>query len=145
MKTLFDEHALMPSIYNGELQDLNHRHILINGSIKKPPVSVDFIDEWMREIVEAVNMKILIGPNVTFCETPGNEGITGIVCIETSHMSCHFWHTPKVPFVKFDLYSCKDFDEQKLLKMFNVFEPIELRILLVDRNDGFKILLDEKI
>ena len=80
---------------------LNHKHILVNATIKNPINDTAYIEKWFERLVEAVDMKILIPPKVVYCDTSGNEGVTGIVCIETSHSSIHIWSKAEVPFLNY--------------------------------------------
>lgn len=112
---------------------LNHQHMLVRADIKNPPTDPRFVEGWLAGLVEAVGMKILIPPWAVICNTNGNEGITGSVCIETSHAAIHFWDT----YFQFDLYSCKSFDPQVVLDMFGVFGPTRISYLMVPRNEHF--------
>ena len=117
------------------LQDLNHRHIMVTASGCQTPLkTVEDVHAWMVELVAKVDMKILMGPYVTRCETDGNEGVTGVVCIETSHASIHIWDTGCEPFAKMDLYSCKEFSDAAVVEHFAVFSPSEIDVMVVDRN-----------
>lgn len=101
---------------------------------------VQFLNEWFYRLVEAIDMRVLIRPNSIYCGTDGNEGLTGLVCIETSHSSIHFWSKPK-PFFKFDLYSCKDFDQADVINMLREFGLYRLVYTLIDRNDDLNPII----
>jgi len=123
--------------------DLNHKHILLTAkNLATPLRTIEEVSVWLLELVKKVNMKILIGPFVTRCMTEGNEGITGIVCIETSHSSFHCWDTIEKPFFKADLYSCKDFDVKVVIEHCRVFGPTSVEYMVIDRNDNEKVSLD---
>lgn len=127
------------------MQDLDHKHLIVTAALKSPPRTAAQVEDWLRRMVEAVDMAILFGPHVTRCDTPGNEGVTGIVCIETSHASIHVWDTLDVPFLKFDLYSCKRFDPTILTDMLSEFEPYYFRTMLLDRNETIKVVAKEDV
>lgn len=95
-----------------------HKHILVTGYTQNAPQKdyIMFLEKWFEELVDDVKMNILIPPKCVWCDTDGNEGITGLVCIDTSHSSIHFWSLPK-PYFKFDLYSCKDFSTNVVVNM----------------------------
>lgn len=95
-------------------------------------MSPDQLSEWLAGLVASVGMKVLIPPNCVRCDTPGNEGVTGIVCLETSHASIHIWD---IGFLQADLYSCKSFGVDAVLDRFNVFGPTLINFTLIDRND----------
>ena len=85
-----------------------HKHILVTGYLENAPKEdyVDFLEDWFLRLVKAVDMEVFIAPNCKWCADAGNEGLTGIVGITTSHSSIHFWDGSPA-FYKFDLYSCK--------------------------------------
>jgi S-adenosylmethionine/arginine decarboxylase-like enzyme len=116
----------------------NHLHFICTGYINEAPneTGVQFLNDWFRRLVEAIDMKVLIEPNSIYCGTEGNEGLTGLVCIETSHSSIHFWSHPK-PFFKFDLYSCKVFDEQRVIELLREFGMYHVVYTTIDRNNDF--------
>ena len=70
---------------------LIHKHLIIRAEINNPPKDTEELSEWMKELTQLINMKIMLGPYVAYCETPGNRGITGVAVIETSHIAMHVW------------------------------------------------------
>lgn len=114
--------------------DLFHTHLLVRATIRKPPMHPDQLNDWFCRLVESVGMNILIPPQSVYCDTPGNEGITGIVCIETSHSSIHVWSNRPEPFLQFDLYSCRPFNVDTVLKMLDEFGLVSADYCLMDRN-----------
>lgn len=114
---------------------LDHKHILVAAyDLKNPPKTAEEVDVWLRRLVDLVGMKILMGPYSILCQTVGNEGVTGIVCIETSHASIHVWSECVKPFLRMDLYSCKDFDENQVIEMVREFKPYLIGFNVFDRN-----------
>jgi S-adenosylmethionine/arginine decarboxylase-like enzyme len=57
------------------------------------------IVDWMRDFVESIGMKILMGPFAKYLDIPGNRGLTVAAIIETSHIVLHSWD---------ELKSCND-------------------------------------
>lgn len=120
--------------------DMNHQHTIISAfGMANPPTTTEDIDTWLNDIVTEIDMKVLMGPYAIRCETQGNVGVTGVVVIETSHISCHCWDSIPQPFLKADVYSCKDYDVQVVLRMFERFQPTRLDYLVVDRNDNMVV------
>ena len=113
---------------------LNHKHILVNGTCRKPLTSELETENWFYRLVYAVGMKIAIDPKAKYVSKEGNEGITGTCCIETSHTSIHFWDKAKPQYFRFDLYSCDDFDPKVVMNLIKEFDPIETHYVLLDRN-----------
>lgn len=122
------------------LQDLDHKHLLVYATVKHPPTNPELVKDWLNRLVEAVGMKVVIPPQVVNLQTPGNEGITGVVTIETSHSSIHVWESAKVAFLQFDLYSCKAFDPDTVMTLIGEFEPYFYEFMLIDRNDEFRVI-----
>lgn len=115
---------------------LCHKHILITATgLTNPPKTPEVVNDWLLRLVEAVGMKVFIAPQSRRCDEPGNEGVTGIVCIETSHASLHCWDAgPEQPFVQIDLYSCREFDEDAVLDMVDEFGPSFVVSDVIDRS-----------
>jgi S-adenosylmethionine decarboxylase len=121
----------------------NHLHFICTGYVNEAPneTGVQFLNDWFRRLVEAIDMKVLIQPNSIYCGTEGNEGLTGLVCIETSHSSIHFWSKPQ-PFFKFDLYSCKHFDELAVIELLREFGMHRVVYTTIDRNDDLNPVIN---
>lgn len=116
---------------------LNHKHILITATgLANPPRTPEQLSSWLIELVSKVDMVVLLGPYSIRCDTLGNEGVTGIVCIETSHASVHCWdmHADTLPFLKMDLYSCKDFSPADVIEHLAVWQPTQSEYMVIDRN-----------
>jgi S-adenosylmethionine/arginine decarboxylase-like enzyme len=127
------------------MQDLDHKHMLVYAAMANPVRDAAALEQWFIRLVDAVDMKVLITPQAIRCDTQGNEGVTGIVCIETSHASAHFWETAKVPFCQFDIYSCKRFDPSKVLDLFNEFDPYFYNWTLIDRNGAPQVVDSQRV
>jgi len=113
----------------------NHKHLIFNATVSKPLTDEESCKSWLIKLVELIDMNILIPPVAKYCDTAGNEGVTGTVVIETSHCSIHIWHKEQVPYIKMDIYSCKDFDEKKVFDYVNeTMSTVSAGYMLVDRN-----------
>jgi S-adenosylmethionine/arginine decarboxylase-like enzyme len=115
---------------------LNHRHLMIDCSVHKPLNDVDKTIDFLKRLVSAIGMKIVAGPIAHYCDSEGNYGITGAVCISTSHCSIHVWDKVQKPYMRLDVYSCQDFDENIILNIIKEFEPYEIITQTIDRNPG---------
>src|SRR5271156_4314043 len=104
----------------------NHQHYPATVTMRNPPSSKEAVNDWLLSVVAAVEMHVLFGPFVKQCDDPGNEGITGIVGLSESHSSFHCWNMKQVPYLQFDVYSCKEFSPDVIRPMFAVFDPIEI-------------------
>lgn len=122
------------------MQELDHRHMVGTIFVSRPPLTAEEGESWLRELVVKIGMKILIEPKAVVCDTFGNEGVTGIVCLETSHASFHSWSSVDKPFINFDVYSCKHFDAQTVLDHFECFEPVRHQYAVIDRNQHVNVV-----
>lgn len=122
------------------MHDLNHRHMVGKIFVSKPPRTAEEGVVWLRELVDKIDMKVLIEPQAILCNTFGNEGVTGIVCLETSHASFHSWSELESPFINFDVYSCAHFDAITVINHFERFLPVKVEYVMIDRNKEIKII-----
>jgi S-adenosylmethionine/arginine decarboxylase-like enzyme len=113
---------------------LDHKHIILNALVNKPFVDVQETEDWLRRLVAAVGMKLVIGPHAHYCTAENNNGITATCCIETSHASLHLWDKVEKPYLRFDLYSCATFDPNIILNLVQELEPTEVDYIILDRN-----------
>ena len=119
---------------------LEHKHIIIRAEVKEPPSDVVLTAQWFKDLVQAIDMKILMGPHVIYSDKEGNRGLTGICVIETSHMAMHVWDECKPGLIELDVYSCKDFDPQIILDALQQFKPIKVEHILLDRKHTIELL-----
>lgn len=113
----------------------NHKHMVLNASVRHPIIDENGCKNWLEKLVEIIDMKILIPPVAKYCDTFGNEGVTGTVVIETSHSSIHIWHKEEVPYIKMDVYSCKNFNPQDVVDYLNeTMDLISGGYTIIDRN-----------
>ncbi len=124
-------------------QVLDHRHMIVTAYVTNPPLSAQIGEEWLRRLVKLVDMQILMDAKAIYCEDLGNEGVTGVVGLTTSHSSFHAWHMAERPFINFDLYSCHDFPTQVIFDHLKEFGAVECRYMVIDRNEGRNKVIDE--
>ena len=123
-----------------------NKHILVTGYLEEAPGAeyTPYLANWFRRLVEAVDMKVLIDPICVWCDDEGNEGVTGMVGITTSHSSIHFWDGEPA-FYKFDLYSCKDFTLEAVAEMLKEFGTTKFTYTIVDRTDDEHPVIDSGV
>lgn len=83
---------------------------------------------------------LLKNPMGYYCEISGNEGTTGVGILETSHTAVHCWDSEFPAKFQFDLYSCKEFDIERVLNLCDAFDIIQGTYLVIDRDTELKIL-----
>ena len=93
----------------------------------------------MKDFIASINMKILMGPYVKYCEMEGNRGITGIAVIETSHITIHVWDEPNPALMQIDVYSCAEFDPYRIAeKIKSDFDVVKIDYKYLNRETGLK-------
>lgn len=127
------------------MHDLCHRHLIVTAFLNNAPTNVETGEDWLTKLVEVVDMQILMDAKAIYCEDLGNEGLTGVVGLTTSHASFHAWHAVERPFMQMDLYSCRDFTVADVLEHMKVFEPTEVSFVVLDRNDGINKVVEQGV
>ena len=118
-----------------------HNHLLVNGYSLIPPTDEGKTIEWMKNLVESIDMKIIQGPFASYVSKEGNRGLTAIVMIETSHIAMHVWDEKDPAFVQFDLYTCSTLPVEKVLKdLEDTFGLHNYQSMVLERSSGFKVI-----
>jgi len=112
-----------------------HQHLLVKCWVKNPPKKEELLNKWFTYLVETVGMKVVAGPTSIYVSDPGNEGLTGTVTLATSHASIHIWDNTEPPMVQFDIYSCKKFTLEQVMKCFEPWGFIKGEWVMIDRNN----------
>jgi S-adenosylmethionine/arginine decarboxylase-like enzyme len=120
---------------------VEHKHILINARVNNSLGSTEDAVSFLKDLVERVGMKILMGPHATYVDTPGNKGVTAIVGIETSHIAFHVWDEEVPAKLQFDLYTCGSLDKDVVIEAVKErFELVSADYRIFDREHGFVLL-----
>jgi len=90
------------------------KHLIIDADCDNNLMynSIASIYELMEEIVKKLLFKRLTPPFV-IKGAEDNPGLTGFIIIDSSHISIHSFKNEKK--VAMDVYSCKDFEYEKIL------------------------------
>ena len=116
-----------------------HKHLIIRAEANKVPTDEEILIHWLKEFIDFIGMKILMGPYVKYCKMEGNRGITGIAVIETSHIAIHIWDEPVPALIQMDVYSCADFDPYKIAnKIKEDFNVVKIDYKYLNRETGLK-------
>lgn len=110
-----------------------HKHLIIRAEINQPPTNSKMIDEWMTRLVEEIDMKILMGPYSTYCDMPGNRGLTSVTIIETSHVALHVWDEVSPALMQLDVYTCSTLDPYEVIEAITDFDPVKVEMKYLDR------------
>lgn len=115
-----------------------HKHIILRIEANKPPTESELKD-WMVDLVEKIDMKILAGPiSADIDYMVGNNGPTCVVIIETSHMACHVWTDTDPALIQLDVYTCGPFDPNAVLEHIQVWDPVKVEYKYLDREHNLK-------
>ena len=118
-----------------------HKHLIIRAEANRVPTDEEQLTEWLKDFIETINMKILMGPYVKYCKMEGNRGITGIAVIETSHIAIHVWDEPNPALMQIDVYSCAEFDVDQIAeKIKQDFDVVKLDYKYLNRETGLSVL-----
>lgn len=112
---------------------LFHKHLIIRAELDKPPMDLEEIKTWMKDLVNEIDMNILMGPYAVYSEMPGNRGITAVAIIETSHITCHVWDEKSPALMQLDVYTCSTLDPYEVTEALKVFEPTKIEMKFIDR------------
>ena len=119
---------------------LYHKHLLVNAKVKNPMQSENEAIDFLTNLVNSIDMKIIKGPFASYVDKEGNKGLTAIVMIETSHIAFHIWDETDPGLLQFDLYTCGYLDLDKVMEVFNQnFNVVSMDYKLFDRENGFVV------
>ena len=95
----------------------------------------------MQSLVDSIDMKTIQGPYASYVTKEGNQGLTCVVMIETSHIALHIWDEPNPAEIQFDLYTCGELPiDQILRKLEDELGLFDYHYLVLERETGFNIL-----
>lgn len=114
---------------------LKHKHFIARAEIKNKISDPLKINDWMRDLIKKINMKILIGPFTAYEHSVGNRGVTSLIGLTTSHASLHIWDEPDPGLMEFDLYSCSDFNIDDIINHMKYFDPVKIEYKFIDREN----------
>ncbi|MEO3777510.1 S-adenosylmethionine decarboxylase [Micromonospora sp. B11E3] len=116
---------------------LPHQHLIVRAEVESAPSDPDYIKVWLTNIIRGIGMKLAVGPEANpiayYCEIPGNQGLTGVAILETSHCAIHVWDSASPRLVQFDLYTCSEITVPTVLKFLDEFRPRRIEYKFIDR------------
>ena len=115
-----------------------HKHIIIRADVLDPPTNEVDTSNKVRELIESIDMKILMGPYAKYCTIVGNRGLTVATIIETSHIVMHTWDESVPANVQLDVYTCAEFDTKIVFEWLEQFNPTKIDYKYLDREHGIK-------
>jgi S-adenosylmethionine/arginine decarboxylase-like enzyme len=64
----------------------------------------------LKQLVDKIGMNILMGPYAVYSDMEGNQGLTAVTIIETSHIALHVWDEAEPALMQLDVYTCSALD-----------------------------------
>jgi len=127
------------------MKELYHQHLLLKIYINNPPIDPEIMNQWMVELVDDVKMVVACPPKSSYVSSPGNDGLTGSINIQTSHFAYHIWSEESPARVEMDVYSCSCFKLETILKKWDEFGIDRYHMMMIDRNgDEFLVTQQSK-
>jgi len=119
---------------------LVHKHVIIRAEVLNPPTDEKLVSEHVRDLIERIGMKLLMGPYAKYVSMPGNRGLTVASIIETSHIVMHTWDECDPALVQLDVYTCGPFDPKIVFDWLQQYRPIKVDYKYIDREYDIKEL-----
>ena len=124
---------------------VDHKHLLIRAEVDNCPMrdNLGYVLDWMQSLITKIDMKLMQGPNISYVDQEGNRGITCMALIETSHIVLHIWDEQKPGLFQLDVYSCKSFDLNIVIKhLKDSYDVTKLQYKFLDRTTNL-IMIEE--
>jgi S-adenosylmethionine decarboxylase len=97
---------------------------------KPEEINCDDLRTFLSELVEHIKMNALFEP----IAIDGKFGFTGMVGIVTSHIAFHYYDGDSS--LHLDVYSCKAYDLEQLVKFINAYwRIVEGQVIFIDRDN----------
>lgn len=115
-------------------------HLMLDGygadPVKLNDLSLLF--ETLNELPSKIGMNKIGFPHLAQFKEDEIAGISGIIMIVESHISIHTY--PNKEYFSMDVYSCKQFDHQKVIELIQgTYQIKHLDINVIDRGKYFPI------
>ena len=115
------------------MKPLVHKHLIVRAEVNQPPKDETRAKEFLKELIEGINMKILFGPEAKYVDIVGNRGLTCFAIIETSHVVMHTWDECDPGMIQLDVYTCGALDTNVVFDFLKQFDPIKIDYKFLDR------------
>lgn len=123
---------------------LEHKHVIIRAEVLNPPNEEEQASNQVKDLIEQIGMKILMGPYAKYCNMVGNRGLTVAAIIETSHVVMHVWDENAPALIQLDVYTCGPFDKNIVFKWLQQYSPTDVKFKYLDRETGLKTIASSR-
>jgi S-adenosylmethionine/arginine decarboxylase-like enzyme len=86
-----------------------------------------------------------MGPYSVYSKMVGNQGLTAVTIIETSHIALHVWDDCDPALMQMDVYTCSTLDINDVFKALEQFEPTKVEYKYIDREHTLTMLDQQTI
>ena len=117
---------------------LVHKHVIIRAEVLNPPTIEKLASEHVKDLIERIGMRLLMGPYARYVTMQGNRGLTVAAIIETSHIVMHTWDECSPAMVQLDVYTCGPFDPAIVFGWLQQYKPIKIDHKYIDREHGLE-------
>lgn len=119
---------------------LEHKHLIVRAELDNPPYNPGDIKRWMTNLVDTIGMNILMGPYAVYSDMEGNQGLTAVTIIETSHIALHVWDEVSPALAQLDVYTCSTLDIQDVFKAIEEWSPTKIEYKYIDRENDLTLI-----
>ena len=119
---------------------LEHKHLIVRAELNEPPYSSIEIKEWMKRLVDKIGMNILLGPYAVYSDMEGNQGLTAVTIIETSHIALHVWDEAEPALMQLDVYTCSSLDIHDVFSAIQEWDPTKIEYKYIDREHDLTLI-----
>ena len=124
---------------------LEHKHLIVRAELNEPPYNATDIKIWMKHLVDKIGMNILMGPYAVYSDMEGNQGLTAVTIIETSHIALHVWDEVTPALMQLDVYTCSTLDINDVFGAIEQFQPTKIEYKYIDREHELTLLDHNRI
>ena len=124
---------------------LEHKHLIVRAELENPPYSVTEIKQWMVHLVDKINMNILMGPYAVYSDMTGNQGLTAVTIIETSHIALHVWDECQPALAQLDVYTCSSLNIEDVFEAIQSWHPTKVEYKYIDRENELTLIAKSDI
>ena len=117
-----------------------HKQLLLQGWIDRHQDSIK-LESLVKQLCKVIKAQVLGGPLSYYCDQPPNNmGWTCFLAIKQSHIIIHTWmdYVLMKEQMQIDIYSCKDFKVEDVLKFLKKKEVYDIKYKLINREKDLK-------
>ena len=115
------------------MEPLVHKHVIIRAEVLSPPNDENLVSTHVKDLIDSIGMKLLMGPYAKYVDMPGNRGLTVASIIETSHIVMHTWDECNPAVIQLDVYTCGGFNPQIVFDWLQKYQPTKIDYKYIDR------------